>query len=67
MAWQRPFESQETGSVKSRVLVLHVGDKHGIARYVDESEGFKVNGVVGVLLQCNQESSLPVSSTMVTC
>lgn len=67
VAWQSFFGSQETGEVKSRVRILQVGEEQGIGVYETEESGLKVKGLFGVFLHCSQESSLPVSSTIVTC
>lgn len=52
--------------MKSRVWVVQTGEEQGTGVYDVECSGSYDNGVVGVFLQCSHESSLPVSSTMMT-
>jgi len=66
MTWQSLSGSQEAGRIRSRVLVLHMDELHGAVVYEDESRGLKVEFRLGSCLQWSQESSLPVSRTMVT-
>lgn len=66
MAWQSLLGSQETGTGKSRVRVLQIGEVHGVGVYDEERSGLKMEFKFGSFLHWSQESSLPVSRTMVT-
>lgn len=66
VAWQSFFASQEAGMEKSLVRVLQTGEEQGMAEYEEEARGLKMERRFGDFLQWSQESSLPVSRTMVT-
>ena len=51
---------------RSRVRVLQTGEVHGVGVYEEDSFGLNVEFKFGYFLQWSQESSLPVSRTMVT-
>lgn len=65
MKWQSLAGSQETGRGRSRVRVSQVGEEQGILVYVLEARGLKMDVKFGSFLQRSQESSLPVSRTIV--
>jgi|EndMetStandDraft_3_1072993.scaffolds.fasta_scaffold1134313_2 hypothetical protein len=65
MKWQSLAGSQETGRGRSRVRVSQVGEEQGILVYVLEARGLKIELKFGSFLQWSQESSLPVSRTIV--
>ncbi|PON45808.1 hypothetical protein PanWU01x14_255890 [Parasponia andersonii] len=51
---------------RSRVRVRHIGEEQGTGEYEEEASGSKTELRFGDFLQWSQESSLPVSRTMVT-
>ena len=65
MKWQSLAGSQETGRGRSRVRVSQVWEEQGISLYVLEAIGLKIELKFGSFLQWSQESSLPVSRTIV--
>lgn len=65
MKWQSLAGSQVTGRVRSLVRVLQVCEEQGILVYVLEARGLKMDVKFGSFLQRSQESSLPVSRTIV--
>lgn len=65
-AWHNFRGSQETGLIKSRVWVRQTGEEQGIGTYDFEDWELKIEFKFGDFLQWSQESSLPVSRTIVT-
>ncbi|GER28589.1 mannose-binding lectin superfamily protein [Striga asiatica] len=66
IAWHKFLESHEAGIEKSCVRSVQVADEHETGEYVEERVGSNAGRFAQVVLHWSHESSLPVSSTMVT-
>lgn len=65
MTWQSLSVSHEAGMGRSRVRFVQTEEVQGIVEYEEEAKGLKKELKFCDLLQWSQESSLPVSRTMV--